>query len=109
MSIVSVTPLCTNVKVVLALFPAASVAVTVNTLVPGLSGRFCSQNCPPRSTNPLNVCTLLLVSVVCAVTVAVSSSNIPRKVMLLPEISMPSCGHVIATAGGVVSPVVSKM
>jgi len=46
-SIVSVNPLCTNVKAVVVWLPAASAAVMVMTFVPGYSGRFSSQNFPP--------------------------------------------------------------
>ena len=101
---VIVTALCTTVMLVMALFIAASVTVNVTMLVPLLNGRFCTQNLPLRSTNPLTVLVFPLLSVIVAATVTVASATCPSMVKPPPLTSVPFCGHVICTVGGFVLP-----
>ncbi len=103
-SIVIVTSLWTTARLITLVRPAALFIVSTNVFVPGASGKRSTHNSPLRSTRPLASLVRPLVSVICAVTVAVGSSSRPRRVKLLPLTCAPSCGQYSVRAGGLVTP-----
>src|ERR1035438_4082112 len=105
---VRVLLLWTTMKAFVLALPAASVATSLKLFVPAAKGTPCTHTLPPRSTSPLTVCNVPLLSVYCKATVAVSSSIQACTVKPLPLTWVPACGQTKARAGGVVSPEVSN-
>lgn len=92
-AIVTVNGFGDTVMLVTLVFPAASVTVNVKLFVPLDMGSFSTQKFPFRSTRPLTMFVIPLVPTICAVTVAVGSSTLPRQVKLLPLICSPFPGQ----------------